>query len=91
MKYEDLAITDMYAYRILQRGMELEGWNVKKGDTVVPTEWARQNKICRNITEGKVVGYGRSGFTIRVLPKGRKTVYSYWAGFWRIKNHPFAS
>lgn len=88
-RYEDLAIHDPYAYVLLHRAFEFEGLNVKKGDTVVPTEWAKQNTVCKNITEGTVKGFGTKGFTIRVLPKGKKTVNTYWAGFWRKKNHPY--
>jgi len=88
--YEDLAISDPYAYRLLHKAFELNGFDVKVGDRVVLTEWGKQGGICKRSNEGVVKGFSRKGMIVRVRPVGLKTTYSYWAGFWRRKKHPLA-
>ena len=87
MRYEDLMLTDEYAYLLLHRAFELHGLDVKIGDEVILTQWGRQNGISKKTDKGIVKGFGK-GSTLRVQPKGLKGTYTYWSGFWRKKNHP---
>lgn len=64
---------DRNAERLRQAGI---------GSPVVSTQRARDNGVLKTREAGRIVGWGRHKWTVRVVRAGRKTPSTYHVDFW---------
>lgn len=54
-----------------------------KGTVVEPTKYMFGNGVMFTYKLGRIVGWGRNGYSVRVLCPPQVTVSTYWCGFWQ--------